>query len=323
MTSILITGATGFLGSAIAHHCEEARLSVRTTGRRKQPVSPVPNYTPADLSFASHLSPLLQGVSTVVHAAGLAHQFGNQQKTAPFHQVNVGGTRNVVQESANHGVEHVVLISSVAVYGPDSPGVCTEATPCYPQSPYARSKYEAEQIATHIAEQAHMRLTILRPATVYGEGDPGNVARLMRTIDRGRFVWVGSGSNRKSLIHRDDVARACVAVIQGNKQDSLSRYNIAAPPVTMRAVVEELAIALGKPSPRLHLPSLPLLRFTELLASLTYLQRVKQIYTTLRTWLADDVYDASAFLSAFNFETTVSLDKGLQREVDWYRQNRA
>ena len=59
-----------------------------------------------------------------------------------------------------------------------------------------------------------MALTILRLATLYGEGDPGNVGRLMRTLDRGRFLWIGDGSNRESLLYRGDAARACMAVAE-------------------------------------------------------------------------------------------------------------
>ena len=59
-----------------------------------------------------------------------------------------------------------------------------------------------------------MALTILRLATLYGEGDPGNVGRLMRTLDRGRFLWIGDGSNRKSLLYRGDAANACMAVAE-------------------------------------------------------------------------------------------------------------
>ena len=59
-----------------------------------------------------------------------------------------------------------------------------------------------------------MALTILRLATLYGEGDPGNVGRLMRKLDRGRFLWIGDGSNRKSLLYKGDAARACMAVAE-------------------------------------------------------------------------------------------------------------
>ena len=59
-----------------------------------------------------------------------------------------------------------------------------------------------------------MALTILRLATLYGEGDPGNVGRLMRTLDRERFLWIGNRRNRKSLLYKGDAARACMAVAE-------------------------------------------------------------------------------------------------------------
>ncbi|MDO9566735.1 MAG: NAD-dependent epimerase/dehydratase family protein [Candidatus Desulfaltia sp.] len=76
-------------------------------------------------------------------------------------------------------------------YGDENP-------PCNPVGPYALSKYNAELRAIEISRESGMALTILRLATLYGEEDPGNVGRLMRTLDRGRFLWIGDGSNRKS-----------------------------------------------------------------------------------------------------------------------------
>ena len=90
-----------------------------------------------------------------------------------------------------------------------------------------------------------MALTILRLATLYGEGDPGNVGRLMRTLDRGRFLWIGDGSNRESLWYRGDAARACMAVAE-RPASGINIYNISAPACTMREIVDGIADALGK-----------------------------------------------------------------------------
>ena len=82
-----------------------------------------------------------------------------------------------------------------------------------------------------VAAQHQLGLTILRLATVYGEGDRGNIARLMRTIDAGRFVWVGRGTNRKSLIHRDDAAAAVLAVVSTGAS-GIRTFNVSADPGT-------------------------------------------------------------------------------------------
>ena len=109
----------------------------------------------------------------------------------------------------------------------------------------AMSKWQADQRAIEIAGDNGMHLTILRLATLYGEGDPGNVARLMRLIDRGRFVWVGDGLNRKSLIHREDAARACVTAAC-SPGGGIRIDNVSALACSVRDLVEGLAVALGR-----------------------------------------------------------------------------
>lgn len=317
---VLVTGATGFVGSAIARQCQAAGWTVRTTGRAAVPPADLPDYVQADLTDPVAIPALLRDVGVVIHAAGVAHQFGKASANIElFQRGNVEATRNVVQAAASAGVRHLVLISSASVYGDRPQGVVDETAPCRPTGPYAESKLQAEQAALAIAAQTGMPLTVLRLTTVYGEGDPGNVARLMRVIDRGRFVWIGSGRNQKSLIHRDDVARACVAALHGPAAGARV-YNIAAPTCAMRDVVEGLASPLGRRVCRWGLPGSGVLFLTKMLALLGRKGgRLKRLHTTVQKWLADDVFDGSAFCRDFGFHPQIELADGLRREVTWYR----
>ena len=185
---------------------------------------------------------------------------------------------------------------------------------------YAESKYQAELRATEISKQSGMALTILRLATLYGEGDPGNVARLMKTIDSGRFIWVGDGSNRKSLLYKDDAARAVLAVVN-SPASGTDIYNVSSPPCAMREVVNELASALRRRRPRCHIPASLVLSVTKMASAMAGGRgRLGNLQATLRKWLADDVYDSSKFEKAFDFQTQTSLAEGLRREVAWYRK---
>jgi nucleoside-diphosphate-sugar epimerase len=318
---VLVTGATGFVGSAIANQCQGSGLTVRTTGRAAgSPLLP-PNYFQADLTNPAALQGLVADVEVIIHAAGVAHQFGkNKFDVEIFQRGNVEATKNIVQAAAARGVRHFILVSSVSVYGDRHAGMCAETPSCFPSGPYAESKLQAEQRAFEIAAPAGMALTVLRLATVYGEGDPGNVARLMRTIDRGQFLWVGSGTNHKSLIHRDDVARACLAVLQSSPQ-GIGVYNVTAEMCTMREVVEGLAQALGRRLPSWRIPSSPILCLSGLASGIVGGRgRLGALHGAVKKWLADDCYDGNKFWQTFRFQPRIGLAEGLRREVEWYRR---
>lgn len=319
---LLLTGANGFLGSEIVQQAIVANLSVRTTDISPETLSPDVDYRPADILDLSSLNSIFRDVPLVIHAAGLAHIFDKTKAAnAPFKEINEVGTANVAQAAANAGVKHFILISSVSVYGPFTRGVYDESKLCCPEGKYAESKYQAELHAIEIAKKSDMALTILRLATLYGEGDPGNVARLMRTIDRGRFIWIGNGSNRKSLLHSQDAARACLAVVQ-RPAIGVNIFNVSALPCTMREVVEGLAGALGKHIPPFGIPA-SLVRGISELFSILPVSRLQNLGATTRKWLADDVYDGRKFEHAFNFQSRVNLAEGLRREVAWYREQQA
>lgn len=317
--SLLITGANGFLGSAIVSHVARTGLWVRATDRDNTSRVREVSYCQADILDPKSLLIAMNGITGVIHAAGLAHIFDKSRfAAASFKTVNADGTANVAAAAAQARVRHLIFVSSVSVYGGSSSGL-TESARCHPEGPYAESKWQAEQRAIEIAQASGMHLTILRLATLYGEGDPGNVARLMRTIDRGRFIWIGDGSNRKSLLYREDAARACVAVLLALRE-GINVYNVSGPPCKIRYVVQVLASALGRHVPAWHVPASWTLRMTSLAAGITQgHRRLSTLHATVQKWLADDYYDASKFQREYGFKTQVDLAEGLRREVQWYR----
>ena len=151
-------------------------------------------------------------------------------------------------------------------------------------------------------------LTILRLVTLYGEGDPGNVGRLMRTLDRGRFLWIGEGSNRKSLLCKGDAARACMAVAE-RSASGVNIYNVSAPACTMRGIVDGIADALGKHPLPVRVPASPALLLSRHLSRIPN-RRMAGLHQTVKKWLAEDVYDTRRFEEAYGFQTKTSLKEG-------------
>jgi nucleoside-diphosphate-sugar epimerase len=319
--NVFVTGASGFLGSGIVKQGKAAGLSVTATDRRPKAQFAGEHFIAGDILNFPGLSEALRGIDCVCHVAGLAHIFRMSPDIAgEFHSVNVAGTEKMARAAVNAHVPHFVFISSVSVYGGTAQGK-DETSECCPEGPYAVSKLQAEQSLIELCQKERMNLTILRLATLYGEEDPGNVARLIGSIERGRFIWLGKGENRKSLLHRDDAARACLAAVC-HPVDGINVYNVSASARKMKDVVEAIAFALGMDIPFWHVPANFTLNSAKILKSLSFNRgRLSRIHEKLQKWLADDYYDTDKFCNTFNFKARVSLEEGIKREVKWYRDS--
>lgn len=314
---LLVTGASGFVGSAVAREARTQGLPVRATARRP-PTGDMLDYVAADLAASSLPDSLWKGVTDLVHCAGLAHRTSGVAEE-DFHRAHVETTARVLRSAVSAGVRRAVIVSSVAVYGPQGRPLVDESCSPRPDGAYGRSKLLAEEEAVRIAQEAGVGLAILRLATVYGEGDPGNVLRLVRALDRGRFVWIGDGSNRKTLIHVDDAARACIEALR-LVGPAPAVYNVADAPCTMRDVVTEAARALQRKVPRWRIPAGPAMAGVRLASRLPIVGvPVSRARTTLEKWLSDEAYTANRFRTAAGFQTRVALSEGMRREVHWYR----
>lgn len=316
---ILITGATGFLGSEIVRQALGAGLKIRATDKTYSTKLSGIDLVPADILEPLSLSGLFEGVNCVCHVAGLT-PFSDRMAINPsFHDVNVEGAENVARVVIEKKVSLFIFISSVSVYGQESRGQ-HENSEYYPEGPYAESKLQAERRLIEIFREKGMNLTILRLATLYGEGENGNLLRLIRLIDRGRFVWVGQGDNIKSLLHRDDAARACLEVIK-SPVEGINVYNVSASPCKMRDIVEAITTDLGKSVLSWHIPAALVLNLVNILKLLSLNHvRIVAIYNNLRKWLADDYYDTNKFKKTFNFQAEISCKEGIKKEVSWYKR---
>jgi nucleoside-diphosphate-sugar epimerase len=267
--------------------------------------------------------PLLEGVDCAINASGIAHVFRVDAAAAQLmREVNGEAAGTFARACVRAGVPHTVLVSSVSVYG--SPGAASvdEWFPCRGDEPYSYSKLSGELAANNEVRGSATRLTILRPATIYGPGDRGNVARLIGAVQEGKFFWIGRGENFKSLIYRDDFARACIrAALDDGSETGINAgvYNVSSPPETMRAIVDAIGEALGRHAPGWHIPAgfaraaTGLARFSPVMHG-----RFAALNRTVNKWLSHDAYSAEKFNARFGRVESLSLREGIRREVEWY-----
>lgn len=331
---VLITGGTGFVGEAIIEKLVEnnfeicALINQKSAFKKDSIAEKHCRILRADIRDSVSLNKISikDNFDAFIHSAGLAHQFGeiNEQD---FWDVNVQGTKNIAALAAKNSVKQFVLISSVAVYGNSSAierevqnKVLTEAKECRPEEIYAVTKFESEKTAQEICKNNQINLTVLRLATVIGENDRGNVVRLIKAIDQGRFFWIGKGSNLKSLIYKGDVASACLEVL--NRPDQTGTYNLTADALTMKEIVGEIHWQLKRKNPRISIPAFFLQPAFQINRKTLNVKRVEKISETIRKWLADDVFSGEKFRKEYNFHTETSIREAIKREVESYLRSK-
>ncbi len=318
---ILVTGAGGFIGRAtVAEFLKKRHEIFCLVSPKSENIDDLPNILRGDVGDFGSLTEFqkLENIDTIIHATGLAHQFG-KVADEEFWRVNVKGTKNMARLAVELKAKHFILISSVAVYGKVGKNEPIDETDvCRPQGIYARSKFEAEKAAREICEQNDMALTILRPATVIGENDRGNTARLIAAIDKRRFLWIGKGENLKSLIYKQDVARACLKVLE-KKTSRAEIFNVTGAAVKMNFVVSEIAKNLHRKIPKLAISVPVLKKIFRVNAKTAKIEKISNLAETVEKWVSDDVFSGEKIAETYGFRAETPIAEAIRRQVEFYK----
>ena len=325
---VLITGATGFIGREIVAELSEENFDIYQVGNLSSSFShPHNKFFRIDITNFEEVRSLrkLGDIDAIIHSAGLAHQFGDIEKEK-FYKTNVEGTKNILELAITLKVRHLVLISSTAIYGTEKKTgndvkVIDENAAGHPQTFYAESKFAAEQAAIEICRQNNINLTIFRLSPVIGEGNTGNVARMVEAIDKKRFIWIGRGDNYKSLIYKNDVARACREILI-KKKNGIEVFNLAAEAVPMRDFVAGAAAKLNKRIPKFSVSPGLLEKLFLLNEKTLKIKKIKKISQTVEKWLSDDVYSGEKIKREYNFKPEIPVKEALEKQISWYQRQK-
>lgn len=182
--SILLTGASGFVGKHYLQHFGD-KQNIITVSLRRTAVE--------DIDFG--------GVDAVVHLAGKAHQTKKIPSEIYF-DINRDLTLRLAQKAKSEGVNQFVFISTVKVYGDyqDQDIKINEKSPCSPSDPYGKSKLEAEEALKEMESEGFL-VTIIRPPLVYGKGVKGNLDRLIRLVEKLPILPFDCIDNQRSMVN--------------------------------------------------------------------------------------------------------------------------
>jgi nucleoside-diphosphate-sugar epimerase len=257
---ILVTGATGAVGPRVVAALCEAGCKVRAFSLDTPPPDRWPEGVDTrigDITDPEAVQAAMQGVDAVIHLAALLHVVNPPlELRSRYEQINVNGTATVVAAARGAGVGRLVFFSTIAVYGASNGGVLTEESPLRPDSFYAQTKVDAERIVLAAKGEDGMALgTVLRLGAVYGAGIKGNYRRLLLALARGRFIPIGPGTNRRTLVYSGDVARAALLAVR-HPHAAGRIFNVTDGYFhPMTAIIGTLCDALGRRPPHLTLPA--------------------------------------------------------------------
>jgi nucleoside-diphosphate-sugar epimerase len=310
----LVTGAAGFIG---AHLCRRLAAMGHEVVAIDVNACPRPlaidgvRFIQADLRDTGRFVDELGRVRTVFHLASVHLQVGAREEE--YRAVNRDATVALATSSHARGVRRFVHVSTVGIFGHVEHPPATEDAPRRPTNAYERTKLEGEVAVQEAADRLGLDLRVLRPAWVYGPGCR-RTARLVRTIRRRRFVFIGDGTNLRHPVFVSYVVDALVHASErdpGERRDHLIAGPAAMP---LRALVNTCAAVLGVPAPGISLPrqaALALGRGAELGGRLLG-KEPPFSRRSLAFFENDNAFDCSAARRDLGYEPRVDFAEGLR-----------
>jgi nucleoside-diphosphate-sugar epimerase len=320
--TVLVTGATGFLGGQMARRLAEQGANVRALARKIERAGYIKD-TPGieivlgDVTEPRTLEAAATGCDLVLHVAALIQGGWSDQD-----RVNVQGTRHVMQAAAQAGASRVVYISSVAVYGYRYPHDVTEDHPPQPaHEVYARTKLGGEWAARELSGKLGVEYSIVRPAYIYGPRSGAWTGQIFGLAKRDPVLFVGAGGGAAHSVHVDDVVGlALTTAVHPAAAGAI--FNAAPDPApTWREWLEAYRALTGKPmrwigvppgflKPAAHIAA-RLIPGGGLASSLPDLLDYSQRYFSYRMTKARDL---------LGWENRVTLADGVAGTAGWLRE---
>ncbi|MEO8973956.1 MAG: NAD-dependent epimerase/dehydratase family protein [Ktedonobacteraceae bacterium] len=321
--NVLITGATGLLGSHLIKELQQRGEHIRAL------VLPVENadgllrqgveVVRGDITDASTLTLAVEDIDLIFHLAGM---MGVWRPMSDYRLVNVNGSVNLYKAAQAAHVRRFVHTSSHTVYGLGYGRFMTENDPLRPDpDPYSVTKAEADRLIRRLMLTSSMETVILRPGTFFGPGDRLHFGRMAQKTKDGKALIVGRGDNALPFCYVSDVVQGfMLAAYHENAPGNV--YNITNDhPLTQLEMYNAIADAVGGTHPKIHLPYLPIY-YGSIVAErvVARVTRTKPVVTELGALMfgSDNRHSVDKARRELGFEPQVDLYEGIKLSAAWF-----
>jgi len=313
-TPVLVTGATGFVGSRLSENLStNEKANVTGIGRNLDRVSYLKdhgvNLQSADLLSTDALKELVDGKEVVFHTAAA---LGADPETA--HKVNVEATETLVRLAGEAGVLRFVHISTVGVYDMKNLDEVDESAPLAlnHSSTYPRTKAEAEKRAIEMASTYNMEISIVRPSMIYGPGHGVWSEGMFKNVLEGKPVMLGNGSAHFNPVYIDDVVDSIIRCAKHPKAAG-EAFNVSAEITTWREFMNYYGDLCGKEPKGLPLIIARLMAFANRVPGVS--TPIDQGFIEMATSRKNFPIKKAADL--IDWKPGVTLEEGMKRTTDW------
>jgi nucleoside-diphosphate-sugar epimerase len=315
--AILITGATGFVGSALVSELSGKGYSIVASVHSELTIPLLHNVKhiigsmDPDTNWVENIS----NIDVVVHTAARVHIMDDTtaDPLTEFRSVNTTGTINLARQAADSGIKRFIFLSSIKVNGEmTSEGQPFKSNDTYiPTDPYGLSKYEAEQGLLAIAKETGMEVVIIRPPLVYGPNVKANFASMIKWINKGVPLPFGAIHNQRSLVALDnlvDFIALCADRVKSPKAANEVFLISDGEDVSTTTLLQKVARAFGK-KPRLIPVPVWLMTFSARLIGKEDL--ANRLFGSLQL-------DSSKTRELLDWKPVVTMDEQLKKTADAY-----
>ncbi|MBD3655382.1 SDR family oxidoreductase [Marinobacter sp.] len=308
--NVVITGASGFIGSALGNALQNTDGVDGVVGLVRNPKDELrfPTKAIGKLFENGECPGCFQGSDVVIHLAGLAHVstgFSSDPLTE-FRRVNVAGTLNVAKAAFAAGVRRFIFVSSIGVNGELNTAPFTENDQPNPSNAYSQSKWEAEQELFDIASSSGMEVVIIRPPLVYGPNAPGKFGSLVKWVGRGVPLPLGATDNKRSLVALDNLVDLILTCIDHPAAPNQVFLAGDGEDISTTQLLRSIGRAMGKPTWLIPVPMGMLMFGARLLGKTGVAQSL----------LGSLQVDISKARNVLGWEPPISVEEGLRRCFD-------
>lgn len=292
---MLITGATGFIGSALVSKLAQedgVELYVLVRKHFERFPANVKQIVVADIFSFDLTESDIPMCETIVHLAARAHVMSDhaEDAMAEFRKVNVDGTVSLARSSVKAGVKRFIFLSSIGVHGTETHGIpFSETSTISPSTPYAITKWEAEEKLREVACVTGLDVVIIRPPLVYGANAPGNFNRLLKLVSSAPLLPLGAIKNKRSFIAVENLVNFIEVCISDPRAANETFLIADGSDISTTSLVNLLAQGMKKPLRLFSFPQ-PILKLFAKLSGKT------NIYTQLFGSLQIDIAKAKELL---------------------------